>query len=241
MMEKTNLKVLFLAILLNILLPLCSIEQTLGADATSENTADKIEDKLAEAEAAYRTLLATDKNGDAHVGLVYVLLRHGKLDDAHSVLSEARSKFENHPPNLLAVAGYLSFIRSRQISLPNDKRAGYLSASERFCLTALDKDPKTAQAALTLAMVYAEKENLEIANYYLDQAIAFGYKHMKCQIVPLPLSTAMMVQEYERKAKNALRKKDFKFAATCCQAILEQLGVSGLYFPQFENCSGTWR
>lgn len=234
------MKILCLAILLSILLPLCTIKQTFGADLPIENTADKllIEDKYTEAEVAFRALLTVDKNGDAHVGLVYALLRQDKVNDAHSILLDARSKFKDNPPNLLTVAGYLSFIRSRQISLPSDKRAGYLAAAEKFCLTALDKDPKKAQAALTLAMVYAEKENLDIANYYLDQAIAFGYKKMKCQIVPLAVSKAVMVQEYEGRAKNALRKKDFNSAATCYQAILEELGVSGLYFPQFENCSG---
>src|SRR5579863_1364514 len=98
--------------------------------------------KFADAESGYRVLLKADaKLVPARVGLVRVMLRQQKIDEAFDSVNAALAA-EPNTASLLAAKGDVQF------------RRGEMSDAETSYLTAKKLDPKEARAYLGLARIY---------------------------------------------------------------------------------------
>ena len=98
-------------------LPFCAIICPFSAAATTLADADGLllQNKLKQAEDAYRELLEEDQTGDAYAGLAVALAKQSwpaKLLEAEKLLKKAKEKFSDNP-NVIAAAGYVSYVHSK--------------------------------------------------------------------------------------------------------------------------------
>ncbi len=87
-----------------------------------------MEGKPEAAEEAYRSLIKGDESGDAHAGLAVALAKQNrppKIIEAEKLLKQAKEKYTENI-NLMAAAGFVSYIHSRRSSPA--KRDMYLEA-----------------------------------------------------------------------------------------------------------------
>ncbi len=135
-----------------------------SAAATSIADADQLllEGKLEQAEEAYRNLTKSDESGDAHAGLAVALAKQSwpaKIIEAEKLLKQAKEKFSDNT-NLMAAAGFVSYVHSRQVASPA-KRDMYLEASEALCKRAIKANPETVIAYSTLGLVKLAQDDAE--------------------------------------------------------------------------------
>lgn len=123
-----------------------------------------VEGKVEAAEEAYRALIKTDDSGDAHAGLAVALAKQNvptKIIEAEKLLKAAKEKYSDNV-NLMAAAGFVSFVHSRQVASPA-KRDMYLEASEALCKRAIKANPETVIAHSTLGLVKLAQDDAEAA------------------------------------------------------------------------------
>ncbi len=110
--------------------------------------------KYFDAEKAYRALLDSDETGDAHAGLAVALARQNnanKVIEAEQILRKGREDFSDNP-NMMAAAGYVSYIHSKTVASPA-KRDLYLEAAETLSKRAIKSNSEIAIAQQTLGAV----------------------------------------------------------------------------------------
>ncbi|MDX2106321.1 MAG: tetratricopeptide repeat protein [Candidatus Melainabacteria bacterium] len=118
--------------------------------------------KYWDAEKAYRALLDTDENGDAHAGLAVALARQNnanKVIEAEQILRKGREEFSDNP-NMMAAAGYVSYIHSKTVASPA-KRDLYLEAAETLSKRAVKSNPDISIAQQTLGAVRLLQDDAE--------------------------------------------------------------------------------
>lgn len=128
------------------------------ADADNLLTANKYK----QAEEAYRGLLGDDTTGDAYAGLAVSLAKQSwpaKVLDAEKTLKKAKGNFPDNP-NLMAAAGYVSFVHSKTVASPA-KRDQYLEASESLCKKAISSNADILIAQQTLGLVKMAQDDVE--------------------------------------------------------------------------------
>lgn len=145
----------------------------LPAYATTLAEADELllQNKLKQAEEAYRELLSDDQSGDAYAGLAVSLAKQtwpAKILEAEKLLKKAKEKFADNP-NVQAAAGYVSYIHSKNVASPA-KRDLYLEAAERLCKKALAQNDGIVIAQQTLGLVKMAQDDPEGAIPPLRQA-----------------------------------------------------------------------
>jgi tetratricopeptide (TPR) repeat protein len=120
--------------------------------------------KYKAAEEAYRGLLSDDQTGDAYAGLAVALAKQSwpaKILEAEKVLRKAKGNFSDNP-NLMAAAGYVSFIHAKTVASPA-KREQYLEASESLCKKAIGSNSDILIAQQTLGLVKMAQDDVEAA------------------------------------------------------------------------------
>lgn len=118
--------------------------------------------KYWDAEKAYRALLDTDENGDAHAGLAVALARQNnanKVIEAEQILRKGREEFSDNP-NMMAAAGYVSYIHSKTVASPA-KRDLYLEAAETLSKRAIKMNSDISIAQQTLGSVRLLQDDAE--------------------------------------------------------------------------------
>ncbi|MCC7529455.1 MAG: tetratricopeptide repeat protein [Candidatus Melainabacteria bacterium] len=140
------------------------ITQPSYAEDKSIADADELllQGKLEAAEEAYKALTKSDETGDAHAGLAVALAKQNfptKIIEAEKLLRQAKDKFSDNV-NLMAAAGFVSYIHSRQVASPA-KRDAYLEASEALCKRAIKANPETVIAHSTLGLVKLAQDDAE--------------------------------------------------------------------------------
>lgn len=145
--------------------------------ATTLAEADELllKGQLSKAEDAYRELLADDESGDAYAGLAVALAKQSipaKILEAEKLLRKAKEKYATNP-NIMAAAGYVSFIHSKTVASPA-KRDLFLEAAERFCKKAIKENPDIVIAQQTLGMVKIAQDDTEGAEAPLRKAASLA-------------------------------------------------------------------
>jgi len=128
--------------------------------------------KYWDAEKAYRALLDSDENGDAHAGLAVALARQNnanKVIEAEQILRKGREDFSDNP-NMMAAAGYVSYIHSKTVASPA-KRDLYLEAAETLSKRAVKTNPDISIAQQTLGAVRLLQDDPEGAVGPLRRAV----------------------------------------------------------------------
>jgi len=138
--------------------------QAVLAEDKSIADADQLllEGKLEAAEEAYKSLTKSDESGDAHAGLAVALAKQNfpsKIIEAEKLLKAAKEKYSENV-NLMAAAGFVSYVHSRQVASPA-KRDMYLDASEALCKRAIKANPDTVIAHSTLGLVKLAQDDAE--------------------------------------------------------------------------------
>lgn len=160
---------------------LCASSIVLGgalpALCASMSDADNLllENKYKEAEDAYRDLLDDDTTGDAYAGLAVALAKQSwpaKILEAEKVLRQAKQKFSDNP-NVIAAAGYVSYIHSKTVASPA-KRDLYLDAAENFCNKAIKANPDILIAQQTLGLVKMSQDDVDAAVDPLKKSVSIA-------------------------------------------------------------------
>jgi len=138
--------------------------QPVFAEEKSIADADELllQGKFEAAEESYRALCKTDESGDAHAGLAVALAKQNwppKIIEAEKLLRSAKDKYSDNI-NLMAAAGFVSYVHSRQVASPA-KRDAYLEASEALCKRAIKANPETVIAHQTLGLVKLAQDDAE--------------------------------------------------------------------------------
>ncbi len=159
------------------ILPFACMTIAVQALATSLAEADSLllDNKYKDAEEAYRDLLADDSTGDAYAGLAVSLAKQSwpaKILEAEKVLRKAKQKFADNP-NVIAAAGYVSFIHSKTVASPA-KRDLYLEAAENFCSKSIKANPENLIAQQTLGLVKIAEDDTEAAIDPLKKAVSIA-------------------------------------------------------------------
>ena len=165
--SKKPVATMFAAYSLCLSVSLClsfSIVQPSSAEEKSIADADQLllEGKLEAAEEAYKALTKSDSSGDAHAGLAVALAKQNfptKIIEAEKLLKSAKEKYSENI-NLMAAAGFVSYIHSRQVASPA-RRDMYLEASEALCKRAIKANPDTVIAHSTLGLVKLAQDDAE--------------------------------------------------------------------------------
>lgn len=121
-----------------------------------------LQGKFEAAEESYRALCKSDSSGDAHAGLAVALAKQNwppKIIEAEKLLRSAKDKYSDNI-NLMAAAGFVSYVHSRQVASPA-KRDAYLEASEALCKRAIKANPETVIAHQTLGLVKLAQDDAE--------------------------------------------------------------------------------
>lgn len=121
-----------------------------------------LQGKFEAAEESYRALCKNDESGDAHAGLAVALAKQNwppKIIEAEKLLRSAKDKYSENI-NLMAAAGFVSYVHSRQVASPA-KRDAYLEASEALCKRAIKANPETVIAHQTLGLVKLAQDDAE--------------------------------------------------------------------------------
>jgi tetratricopeptide (TPR) repeat protein len=145
--------------------------------ATTLAEADELllKGQLSKAEDAYRELLSEDESGDAYAGLAVALAKQSipaKILEAEKLLRKAKEKYATNP-NIMAAAGYVSFIHSKTVASPA-KRDLFLEASEKLCKKAIKENPDIVIAQQTLGMVKIAQDDTEGAEVPLRKAASLA-------------------------------------------------------------------
>ncbi len=120
--------------------------------------------KYKDAEEAYRELVSEDETGDAYAGLAVSLAKQqwpSKILEAEKILRKAKSKYADNP-NLMASAGYVSYVHSKSVASPA-KRDLYLEAAETLCKRAIKSNPDILIAQQTLGLIKVAQDDVESA------------------------------------------------------------------------------
>jgi tetratricopeptide (TPR) repeat protein len=120
--------------------------------------------KYKDAEEAYRELLGEDDSGDAYAGLAVSLAKQqwpAKILEAEKILKKAKGKYADNP-NLMASAGYVSYVHSKSVASPA-KRDLYLEAAETLCKRAIKANPDILIAQQTLGLIKIAQDDVESA------------------------------------------------------------------------------
>lgn len=138
--------------------------QPVFAEEKSIADADELllQGKFEAAEESYRALCKSDESGDAHAGLAVALAKQNwppKIIEAEKLLRSAKDKYSENI-NLMAAAGFVSYVHSRQVASPA-KRDAYLDASEALCKRAIKANPETVIAHQTLGLVKLAQDDAE--------------------------------------------------------------------------------
>ncbi|MBX9948767.1 MAG: tetratricopeptide repeat protein [Candidatus Obscuribacterales bacterium] len=138
--------------------------QPVFAEEKSIADADELllQGKFEAAEESYRALCKSDESGDAHAGLAVALAKQNwppKIIEAEKLLRSAKDKYSENI-NLMAAAGFVSYVHSRQVASPA-KRDAYLEASEALCKRAIKANPETVIAHQTLGLVKLAQDDAE--------------------------------------------------------------------------------
>ncbi len=149
----------------------------LSADEGTLADADNLltGNKYKQAEEAYRSLLSDDDTGDAYAGLAVALAKQSwpsKILEAEKVLRKGKGNFPDNP-NVLAAAGYVSFVHSKTVASPA-KRDQYLEASETLCKRAIQSNPDILIAQQTLGLVKMAQDDLEGAVEPLRKSVSLA-------------------------------------------------------------------
>ncbi len=131
-----------------------------------------INHKYYDAEKAYRALIDTDETGDAHAGLAVALARQNnanKVIEAEQLLRKGREEFSDNP-NMMAAAGYVSYIHSKTVASPA-KRDLYLEAAETLSKRAIKSNAEISIAQQTLGAVRLLQDDAEGAIGPLRRAV----------------------------------------------------------------------
>lgn len=131
--------------------------------------------KYREAEEAYRELLEEDDSGDAYAGLAVSLAKQqwpAKILEAEKILKKAKSKYADNP-NLMASAGYVSYVHSKTVASPA-KRDLYLEAAETLCKRAIKANPDIVIAQQTLGLIKIAQDDVESAIEPLRKAASLA-------------------------------------------------------------------
>ncbi|MBK9619243.1 MAG: tetratricopeptide repeat protein [Candidatus Obscuribacter sp.] len=121
-----------------------------------------LQNKLKQAEEAYRALLGEDESGDAVAGLAVTLAKQSwpaKILEAEKLLKEARAKFPDNP-NVISAASYVTYVHSKTVASPA-KRDLYLEAAESLAKKAINQNPDIVIANQTLGMVKIAQDDIE--------------------------------------------------------------------------------
>lgn len=119
--------------------------------------------------------MADDESGDAYAGLAVALAKQSipaKILEAEKLLRKAKEKYATNP-NIMAAAGYVSFIHSKTVASPA-KRDLFLEAAERFCKKAIKENPDIVIAQQTLGMVKIAQDDTEGAEAPLRKAASLA-------------------------------------------------------------------
>ncbi len=131
--------------------------------------------KYKQAEEGYRSLLGDDTTGDASAGLAVSLAKQSwpaKILEAEKVLKKAKGSFPENP-NLMAAAGYVSFVHSKTVASPA-RRDQYLEASESLCKKAISSNEEILIAQQTLGLVKIAQDDVEAAVAPLRKAVSLA-------------------------------------------------------------------
>ncbi|MDQ5934195.1 MAG: Cellulose synthase subunit BcsC [Cyanobacteriota bacterium erpe_2018_sw_21hr_WHONDRS-SW48-000092_B_bin.40] len=147
-------------------LPFCAVFSQFSLPAWATTLADAdgllLQNKLKQAEDAYRELLEEDQTGDAYAGLAVALAKQSwpaKLLEAEKLLRTAKEKFSDNP-NVIAAAGYVSYVHSKTVASPA-KRDLYLEAAEKLCKKAIKENSNIVIAQQTLGMVKIAQDDMD--------------------------------------------------------------------------------
>lgn len=114
---------------LSILVPNVFITPAFAETTIADADQYLLEGKFKQAEDTYRALVKSDDTGDAHAGLAVALAKQNwppKIVEAEKLLRSAKEKFSDNT-NLMAAAGFVSYVHSRTVASPA-KRDMYLEA-----------------------------------------------------------------------------------------------------------------
>ena len=155
-------------------LTLCILSPLAPAQAIDIAGADEllIKNNFKGAEDAYRELVDSDDTGDAYAGLAVALAKQAvpsKIVEAEKLLKKAHEKFSENA-NLMAAAGYVSFIHSKNVASPA-KRDQFLDASENLCKRAIKMDPDILIAQQTLGLVRVAQDDVQGAIAPLKKSV----------------------------------------------------------------------
>lgn len=131
-----------------------------------------IKNNFKAAEDAYRELVDSDDTGDAYAGLCVALAKQAvpsKIVEAEKLLKKAHEKFSENA-NLMAAAGYVSFVHSKNVASPA-KRDQFLDASENLCKRAIKMDPEILIAQQTLGLVRLAQDDTQGAIAPLKKSV----------------------------------------------------------------------
>lgn len=118
--------------------------------------------KYKQAEEGYRACLGDDTTGDAYAGLAVALAKQSwpaKILEAEKILRKAKGNYPDNP-NLMASAGYVSFVHSKTFASPA-KRDQYLEAAESLCKRAIGANADILIAQQTLGLVKIAQDDVE--------------------------------------------------------------------------------
>ncbi len=155
----------------------CLFSYPLSSQALSLADADQflLQNQYNKAEDAYRQLIEDDDKGDAFAGLAVALAKQAwpaKIVEAEKILRQAREKFSDNP-NILAAAGYVSFVHAKAVAAPA-RRDLYLEAAGNLCEKALKDNPEIVIAQQTLGLVKLAQDDPESAVSSLQKAAALA-------------------------------------------------------------------
>lgn len=168
------------------------ISFSLAPQATATTMADAdnllLANKYKEAEEAYRELVEEDETGDAYAGLAVSLAKQqwpAKILEAEKLLKKAKSKYSDNP-NLMASAGYVSYVHSKSVASPA-KRDLYLEAAETLCKKAIKANPDIVIAQQTLGLVKIAQDDVESAAEPLRKASSLAENPVNLTLLALAL------------------------------------------------------
>lgn len=212
----------------------------LAAQAVTLADADQflLHNQYNKAEDAYRELIEEDDKGDAFAGLAVALAKQAwpaKILEAEKTLKQAREKFSDNP-NLLAAAGYVSFVHARAVAAPA-RRDLYLEAAGNLCDKALKVNPEIVIAQQTLGLVRLAQDDPEGAITSLQKAASLAPDFINLTL----LAQALLRKDVKTEEAEPLIDKAIALKATYYPAhvqralILMQKGKTEDAFMELNN------
>ena len=174
------------------------------------------------AEDAYRELIESDDSGDAYAGLAVALAKQAipsKILEAEKLLRKAHEKFSENA-NLMAAAGYVSFVHSKTVASPA-KRDQFLDASENLCKRAIKMDPSILIAQQTLGLVRVCQDDVQGAITPLRKSVEIAENAVNLSL----LAQALLKLDPKDKEAPDLVDKALALKADYPQARIEKAVV----------------